>query len=483
MHYLTSQVYKYCIKNELLRPGMKIVAGISGGADSVCMLKMLMEMSAELSLDIICVHIEHGIRGEESRHDMEFVRNLCKDLKVPLTVYEEDVPARAREFSMTVEEAGRHIRYEAFGAETERSGADAVAVAHHLDDQAETVLFNLIRGSGLKGVSGIAPKRGNVIRPLLCITREQIEEYLDDIGQPYCIDSTNTDTEYSRNGIRGLIIPGLEGIVKGAAGHIARAADEIREADDHIRSEAKKARSEMTRIENACVKQTGSKDDENPCDHKARIYRIDTGMLLDTPAIIRRYVIRSILTDIYTTHKDLEALHVNEVLSLADKQSGRSIMLPKGITAAREGDSIVIGSREAVLPGDHGIKETELETNGDTLIPDRGVISAVIEEYDGSKPPDGLYTKWFDYDKMMNTVLVRTRREGDYLSIGREGQHKKLKKYLIDEKVPASERGSVLLLADGDHVIWVIGMRISEYYKISAATRRVLKLSYREASE
>lgn len=473
MHALTKEVYKYCINEGLLEPGMKVIVGVSGGADSVCLLRMLKEMSEILKLDLRCVHIEHGIRGEESYRDMEFVKRLCESLDVPLKVHEEDVPARAVELTMSVEEAGRYVRYEAFRKEAKRSGADVIAVAHHLNDQAETVLFNMIRGSGLKGVSGMAPKRDDIIRPLLNITRAQIEAYLNDISQDYCIDSTNTDTGYSRNGVRGLVLPELERIVKGAAVHIAGAADEIREADEYIRQEAGRARELTVSVD---------KDNAIGSGLDSPVYRVNIHGLSEYPAIIRRYMIRALLTDIYTTHKDLEALHVNGILSLMDKQSGRTIMLPKGISARREGGYMIIGKNEAVIPERYTIEEVRLDTCGDIKIPGFGVIKACIEDYDGSKPPDTLYTKWFDYDKILNTVLIRGRQEGDYLTIGADGHRKKLKKYLIDEKVPAMERDSLKLLADGEHIIWVIGMRISSHYKISGSTKRVLKVTFDKTS-
>ena len=481
MHGLTNEVLSYCISEGLLKPGMSVVTGVSGGADSVCLLRMLMEMSSELKLKIRCVHIEHGIRGLESRHDMEFVRALCERLDVPLAIYEEDVPARAAQLSMTVEEAGRYIRYEAFKEEAAKSSADVIAVAHHLNDQAETVLFNLARGSGLKGASGMAPRRGNIIRPLLNVSRAQIEAYLSDIGQDYCIDSTNADMGYSRNGIRGLILPELDKIVTGAAGHIAGAAREIREADDFIRSMAAKARPEIVTVreenrpDNKQVKDKNT-GDEAAADKKGALYIVDSDKLTLQPAIIQRYIIRSVLTDIYTTHKDLEALHVNEVMGLTDKQSGRSIGLPKGMIALKEGKNIVMGSREAIFKPSDLSDGTVLNINGDTYVPGLGVISVSVEEYDGSEPPGGLYTKWFDYDKIGDALLVRTRREGDFLTIDDTGKRKKLKKYLVDEKVPVSERDSLILIADGGHIVWAVGMRISAHYKITAGTGRVMKV-------
>lgn len=472
-----------CISEGLLHPGMKVIAGVSGGADSVCLLRMLKEMAGKLGLEIICVHIEHGIRGEESRRDMEFVRKLCSDLDILLKIYEEDVPARAAELSMTVEEAGRYIRYEAFEKEAERTGADAIAVAHHLGDQAETVLFNLIRGSGLKGVSGMAPGRGKIIRPLLNVTRMQIEGYLNDLGQDYCSDSTNADTAYSRNGIRRLVLPELERIVTGAAEHIARAAREIREADDFIRDEAARAREETVTAEKAVTEPVAA-DKTGPGGFKisrGTVYRVDIGKLIEKPAIIRRYIIRFVLTDIYSSHKDLETVHVEEVLDLADKQSGRSVMLPAGIMALREGDKIGIGYGKDLFPARTADEGTELEKEGITEVPGVGIFESRLEDYDGSEPPDELYTKWFDYDRISDVVLLRTRKAGDYLTIGSGEQHKKLKKYLVDEKVPVSARESLILMADGDHIMWVVGMRISSHYKITAETKRVLKVIYKNS--
>ena len=458
MNRLTLQVFKYCKREGLLKDGMKIVAGVSGGADSVCLLRMLREMTDRLKLDIFCVHIEHGIRGEESRQDCEFVRRLCAELAVPLKIYEEDVPALAARMDMTVEEAGRYIRYRAFEEVRREEGADAIAVAHHLNDQAETVLFNMARGSGIKGMSGMSPRNDMIIRPLLGITRRQIEEYLNETGQEYCIDSTNTDLKYSRNGIRGVVIPELERIVTGASEHIARAAQELGEADDYLRAEA-------ARVYDRAVEHADDSSED----------KINIPLLANEAPIIQRYVVRSVLAGIYSGHKDLEYLHVNDVLSLCDKQSGRSISLPRGISARREGDHIYIGRPEVsqIMPAG----PVELNLDGDTIVSDDIIICSRVEDYNMKETiPNDLYTKWFDYDKIGDALLVRTRREGDFLTIDDTGKRKKLKKYLVDEKVPVSERDSLILIADGGHIVWAVGMRISAHYKITAGTGRVMKV-------
>lgn len=458
---LTQKVYDFCLGQGLLAPGMKVIVGISGGADSVCLLKMLNEMKEALDLELICVHIEHGIRGEESRADRDFVKDLCLKMGIKLKIYEEDVPGIARDKSMTLEEAGRYVRYEAFRTELEGEGADAIAVAHHKGDQAETVLFNMIRGSGLKGISGMAPKNGKIIRPLLTLTRDEIEGYLRDAGQDYRIDSTNNDEGYTRNAIRNRIIPELEKTVSGALDHIVQASDEAREADDYIRDKAAPV-----------YKRSVSR--------KGGLYRVEIEELTQEPPIIQRYVLRSLLTDLYTSHKDLEALHVQSLADLCHKQSGRCLSLPKGMEARREGQCLLIGAALDLDPEEDEIN-IPLDTDGETLIPGRGVFRAQIaDREEGADIPDSLYTKWFDYDKIVSGVRVRTRMAGDHLTIGPDEKRKKLKNYLIDEKVPASDRDHMLVLADGSHIIWVVGMRISQHYKIDKETTRVLKIDYKE---
>ncbi|MCR4807435.1 MAG: tRNA lysidine(34) synthetase TilS [Lachnospiraceae bacterium] len=461
---LTQRVYEYCTKQGLLAPGMKVIAGVSGGADSVCLLRMLDEMKEELRLTIVCVHIEHGIRGEESRADRDFVRDLCRKLDIGLKIYEEDVPGLARERSLTLEEAGRYVRYEAFRKELEANDADVIAVAHHKDDQAETVLFNMIRGSGLKGMSGMAPVNGRVIRPLLILTREEIEGYLQRIGQDHRIDSTNEDPGYTRNAIRGGVIPKLREIADGAVDHIVQAAYEAREADDYIRSRAAEVY-------------------ERAVGRQDNLFTVKIEELTKEPPIIQRYVLRSILTELYTSHKDLEALHVKSLAGLCSKQSGRYLDLPRGMAAKREGDRLLIGRREDISH-DREMTDALLNIDGETFIGGYGTFSACVEDYDGAEPaPDSLYTKWFDYDKIISRVHIRNRISGDFLTIGSEENRKKLKKYLIDEKVPESMRDRVLLLADGDHILWVVGMRISEHYKIGRETKRVLKVTYKETAD
>ena len=188
----------YIKENAMLKQGDSIAAGISGGADSVCLFFVLLRLKEKYGLKLKVIHVMHGIRGDEAERDKDFVKALCKRHNVPFFCKKADVPALAKDRGMSVEEAGRYVRYEAF----EEAGCDVTAVAHNANDLAETVLFNLIRGSMVTGLCGIQPVNGRIIRPLLCVTREEIEEYLTLCDEKWINDSTNYDNEYSRNKIR-----------------------------------------------------------------------------------------------------------------------------------------------------------------------------------------------------------------------------------------------------------------------------------------
>ena len=201
--------------------GDGVLAAVSGGADSVCLLLLLNGMAAELGIRVFAFHMNHGIRGEEADRDEQFVGELCKQLEIPLTVVHEKVETYAEEHGLSGEEAGRILRYRHLEETAESYQCTKIAVAHHEDDDAETVLLNLFRGSGLAGLSGIRPVRGKIIRPLLCVSRKEIEEYLKEQGFSWCEDSTNRENDYTRNKIRNELLPWVrENINSRAAEHI-----------------------------------------------------------------------------------------------------------------------------------------------------------------------------------------------------------------------------------------------------------------------
>ena len=201
------RVMEYMEVHRMAEPGDGILAAVSGGADSVCLLRILSELSGEYGFRLSAFHLNHGLRGTEAERDEQYVKELCGKLEIPLVTARADVARYARENGLSEEEAGRRLRYRYLEQTAEKLSCDRIATAHHRADNVETVLMNLFRGSGLKGLGGIRPVRGRVIRPLLCLERDEIEAYLLDCGVSWCEDSTNRELEYARNRVRNVLVP------------------------------------------------------------------------------------------------------------------------------------------------------------------------------------------------------------------------------------------------------------------------------------
>lgn len=467
------RVLEYIQENQMIEAGDKIIVGVSGGPDSVCLLFLLKRYKKMLDISLAVVHMEHGIRGKESAEDAAFVENLCRDWEIPFFLYRKDVPKLSREWKCSEEEAGRRVRYEAFEEVRERIGAEKIAVAHNQDDQAETILFHLARGSGLLGLTGIQPVRGRIIRPLLCLSRAEIEEILEKEGLLSRTDATNREIEYTRNRIRLHILPLLrEELNTKASEHIARTGEMLSSIEDYMISQAALEAKQLMQEKNGLL-------------------YLDRRALHDKHEAMKDYILRCCLMralggDLH----NISFVHIADLKRLCDNQSGRRLNLPRGLAAYTENDMLVIGPREALVHYScFKMRDTYCSQGGGLSItlPDKGEvwygkyhILTALEPYKNEIIPEKMYTKWFDYDTIKNTVQIRSRMEGDYLTVTADGKRKTLKKYLIDEKIPAGERGGLCLLADESHILWVIGHRISEAYKVTEKTQRVLKVQVME---
>ena len=239
---MLKKIAAFVEQHQMLLRGDHVLAGVSGGADSVCLLLVLLELQKEYRLTLTVVHVEHGIRGEDSRRDAAFVESLCARLGVELKVFYEDAVAFSKEHGMTLEEGARELRYTRFSEVLNKDGANRIAVAHNQNDSGETLLFHLARGSGLKGMCGIVPVRGKVIRPLLCVSRREIEDFLRERGQEFCTDATNLDILYSRNKIRHQVLPLLTEINAQAVEHLYQSARYVSEAVELVEELVQKAR-------------------------------------------------------------------------------------------------------------------------------------------------------------------------------------------------------------------------------------------------
>jgi tRNA(Ile)-lysidine synthase len=461
----------YMEQNNMLTRGDRIVVGVSGGADSICLLHVLKQLSQEYELYLIAVHINHGIRGEEASRDERFVRDLCLSEGLEFRSIAVDVRDIAKKDGLSEEEAGRKVRYETFFEVCREMRCNKIAIAHNRNDNAETVLFNLFRGSGIRGLSGIEPNRvfrldfGEVslIRPLLSTERYRIEEFLRLEGIPYQTDSTNLEDHYSRNKIRNRILAyATQEINQQSVNNISEAAASLREIGDYL---------------NSCV----ARCYQELVVREEQVYRIPVVKLTKEHTVIQKGILRLVMERIAGGSKDLEAKHAVAALALLNKQVGKQVHLPYNITIERGYEDIIFFQKKPLLetpPLHKSELPVPLKIPGRTELVQVGkYVETELISYKNSDPiPKSSCAKWFDYDKIENTVEIRTRREGDYLQINEFGGRKKLKDYFIDHKIPQKMRDSQLLFTDGSHVMWIpgIGERMSERYKVDAATTKVL---------
>ncbi len=435
------KIKEYINNHNMINRGDGVVLGLSGGPDSVCLFFVLLELSKEYDLKLEAVHINHMIRGEDADEDEAYVRKLCKDFEVPLRAIRVDVPALAKESGRSLEEEARMVRYDAFeeaADELSKSVVNArIAVAHNADDNAETILFHMVRGAGLDGMCGIAPIRDRIIRPLLQVSKKEILEFLEENQIDYCIDATNNEVEYDRNKIRHNIMPELMDINDKALEHISDMTERLTEVADYLSLEA-----------NGLLQM--AKEDGGKLRKRA---------IATAPRIVAKQALKLYLSSFMPYGKDVSAVHIDAIMELLNEDGERQVQLPYKKT-------LIISYEDMYV-----IEKDD----------EKGKPTFNFREFDynqAMKYPVETYTKWFDCDRISTNIVIRTRAEGDYLCIDSDGNRKSIQDYFVDEKIPRHLRDEVPLVCDGHHVMWVVGHRVSEYYKISKNTTRVLEVVY-----
>lgn len=461
---MVSRILRHIQENELISPQDVVLAGVSGGADSVCLLCVLLELREILDIRINVIHVNHGIRATALR-DETFVKELCEKKEIPYLAVLTDVTGYAKKNGLSVEEAGRILRYEAFEAALQGVPEEKrkIAVAHNMDDNAETMLFNMFRGTGIKGICGIPVKRGCIIRPLLCVGRKQIEEYLSQKGQSYCIDETNLTDTYMRNKIRHHILPKAEEINEKAIEKMYELSADLSMAERFLNQQVSADFYEVTETENDEV-------------------MINEDIFKNKHPYIQERIVMRALELLAGSSKDFTRIHVRDVITLMGMQTGKKRTLPYEISAYRT-------YRGILLKRDVTFQEEMLSEEGKQVLQIPGryscgenkeLVFRVTDNNLSTEIPKDRYTKWLDYDTIKGNLCVRKRQEGDYLIINSQGQHQRLKSYFINEKIPSWERDNIFLLAEGSHILWVIGYRISEACKVTKSTKKILEIRIEE---
>ena len=448
-------VRDYIRQYNMILPKDEIIAGVSGGADSVCMFLQLIEYRKECEFDLKVVHINHMIRNDAG-NDADFVKDLCDRNGVEFYLFNEDVIKLSKEKGISTEEAGREVRYERF-RQVMSSKRAKIAVAHNKNDVAETVLFNIFRGTGIEGLASLAPVNGNIIRPLLDLSRDEIEAYLIKKEQPFRTDSTNAECDYARNKIRNVMLPYAEkNLSAKSAQHIADLSKKMLLIREYIKKETTKA---------YLLALTENEDSSS----------INLRIFSDLDPMLKREVILLVMERLTPHRKDITGQHVASLLDVIQKEGEKKIDLPYDLEAVKQYDTLTV--RKSIANEKEAF-EYDIENGSDIRLKDGRTLRVRIFDRDESALIERkTYTKWFDYDKIVNCVKVRNRRAGDYLTINSDMDKKSLKDYLIDSKVAREKRDSIPVIADDSHILWVVGLRISEYYKVSDTTKRILEIS------
>lgn len=466
---MEDKILNYINDNNMIDENDLIVIGVSGGADSMCLLVLLNKIRHIKKFDIIAVHINHGIRGEEARRDEEFVKKYCTENNINLRCFELDIIRMARENGQSTEEAGRCARYDTFrqvGMESAGKRRVRIAVAHHENDLAETVLFNLVRGTGLRGAMGIVPVNNDIIRPLLCVNRKQIEEYLDRQGVEYVTDSTNLSNDYTRNKFRNVIIPYLQSdINEGAVDNICSFTELLAETVSYMEHKAEEAY-------------------ENNVIIKDNVFIIKNSIVEEDKSI-GHIVIRKVIENLNFSLKDITHTHIMSIFRLFFSDGNKNIALPYNIQAYKgyKGIYVYKGIKDIFSYEDIINYEFEGLTTIDDCTINVDIIDDIAEITNIKFALDNC-TKYFDYDKIIAShkqenvkFEIRTRQSGDYIKVTMEGRKKLIKELLIDKKVPRQLRDKIPLICIDNEVIWCVGIRDSAGYRIDSTTRKAIKIS------
>ncbi len=459
-----------------------MLAGVSGGPDSMCLLHVLHRFREEFHISLRVAHLHHHMR-EEADRDAEMVEEFARSLGIPTSIGHADVNKLAHELAIGVEEAGREARYRFFRELSESTGAVRVALGHNQNDQAETVLMRLFRGSGVRGLAGIPPVNGNVVRPLIEVPREWIEEYCAENKIPVMTDVYNLDLRYTRNLVRHKTLPELAASYNPSLVEtLAGVAASLRLDADFLDETALEAFDKYT------------------CRHGRVTLVSSEGLRALKPAVALR-VVDMAWHEVWQGDGNLGMTHAVEILECA----GKAVSLPGRITAVHEGDFVVFypeapGQVERTLdvPGESHIPELGITVEVRPVEPkDAGVVGALAGQVDESTPSparggskcvksgfplereDVAFLDWSWSDKPLK---VRTRRDGDrFQPLGMRGSEQKLQDFFIQRRVPKFYRDFVPIFVFGDKIAWVGGFRLDERFKVTKSSQKVLRVEVKRS--
>jgi len=459
-------------KYSMLSEADHVLIGLSGGADSVCLTVVLNKLKEEFNLSLSAVYIDHGLRPEEAAEEESFCQRLCDNLAINFYTKRVDARGYAKENKLNLQEAGRELRYQVYEELSKDIKAGKIALGHNADDQAETFLMRLLRGSGERGLSGIPPLRGlefrvqsseskkiSVIRPLIEIERKEIEGFLTTHASrltphaslPFMIDSSNLKKDYLRNWIRLGVFPELKRRNPLLVRNICRTMDILREEDEYLELIAQRRLTSLT----------SRKADD----------MIELSLLplqaLEKP-ILRRLIRKAI--DVLKGLRGIDFVHSEDIIRLIKiGKSGDRLYLPNGVRVLKGYSTILLTSRPPLK-----LSPITFTVPGEVVLREAGItLRAEISE-EISDRFNGKTSAVFDLDKLSLPLEVRARKDGDYFYPSGFGKRKKLQDFFVDNKIPRDERDAIPILVSGGEVIWIVGHRMDERFRAKEGTKRFL---------
>ncbi len=470
---MRTSVLEAITKSGVLRGDQTIVVGVSGGPDSVCLLHSLSELSQSLKLRLHVAHLDHELRGPESSKDAEYVSRLAKRLSLPATIESRDVRAHAAEQRTSLEEAAREIRYAFFAEVVRQTGASTVAVGHTRDDDVETVLMHILRGTGTGGLRGLMPINQlrtaagtvTVIRPLLGITRQETVQYCVEHGLEPRVDETNQSLTLFRNRVRLELLPILRTYNPQIDDALIRVSKIASDEMQFLDAESKAAWSRVASAEGGIVV-------------------LDKEKMRTLAPALKRHVLRLAVGEFVPGLKDIETRHIDTLLEAVEAPAGRVFQLPRGLFAVVEHDRCLLGRDQAALcpfPALEG--EFLLKVPGETALPGWNVTTRVVQLRNDRtgcfSGQSGLVLKaCFDFHSIGSKISVRSVMAGDRFEPLGLGASKKVSRFMLDAGVPRTWRSRVPILVTPAQVAWVVGWRIDQRLRVADATSTTLIVDF-----
>lgn len=451
---IDQKILKFIEEESLLSKGDKVLVALSGGADSVFLLSFLLKYKKRFDLKLSAFHLNHNLRGKEAIDDEKFCRSFAKQNKIEYFSASKNVKAFAKKNKISVEEAGRNLRYSELERIAGKNGFNKIATAHNANDNTETVLLNLIKGTGLKGIAGIPVKRGKIIRPVLTVTKDEILSYLGKKKIPFRTDSSNLSSEYERNFLRNEIIPTLKVKLN------VQLDNTLLKSSKVFRSISAALEKQIEAIIIDAVEYKG----------KQLSINIDETLKLDEN-LVGEFFKKTVPAyfSVELSNQNIKALN-----SLLKKQKGKRVSLPEGLMAYRESKKILISKRKKFE-----IKNVEISVGKSKKIND-GVISINKVFLRDAKKNNDSSIEYISGDDISGKFILRTWKDGDrFYPLGMKGS-KKISNFLTEQDIPSYKKKEQLVLTNSGKIVWVVGLRLDDMFKLKANSKKVFKLCWKQ---